>query len=469
MQLKEKSNWKRKSNVYAFLAIFSFFYLYHLQQGLDTDFFGASIRSSTEEVAKKWVNGQDNETVFQSAFSWYKYGILNDPYWVWVTNIWPPGMTFINYVVISIVGIEGKFIAALIAVNSGLWSLVFVQVYKSGKTWFDRMVFFSGSTYLLSSWIFQDWVMGKWFAIASGFALPFFVLAIVSVDSHRLRLFASFMLTFSALIRVTSNLIVQVTGLIAVFLIAVGYLYPAVSLRLPRVFKSRNALEIRRRGIRILLLLILPIIAVEGWTSYVTNRVHPDNRAYTMSVDSLFHGMRWRTSEDLNRVGGGFIVSGTGNWACGIAPQQCTEIAERELNTSEPYSGTDNGYYTGLQLRDMAIKAALQNPIAYIEYRTPSFWKFWSNGNLVYGIVMTLVVFLAIAFATINLIRTTMIQPLLYLVFVAVNTAPLVYIHLQLNYVYPIQIVSALYLMVNSENVRRIIKAAMNRTRSQVH
>jgi hypothetical protein len=468
VQIEKERSWKRHSSLFMFVAVFLFFYLYHIRQGIDTDFFGVSIRSSTEEVAKIWIGGGDFETVFQSAVSWYKYGILNDPYWTWVTNIWPPGMTFINYVVISVVGFQGKFIAALIAINSGLWSLVFIQVYKSEKTWLHRMVFFLGSSYLLSSWIFEEWVMGKYFALSSGFAVPFFLLAIISADTHRLRLFSSSALAFSALTRVTSNLVVQITCLTALILIVVGYAHPKLSPRLPRLLKSCNALEIRKRGTRILLLVLLPIFVVEGWTSYVTKRAHPENRAYTMSVDGLFHGMRWRTSDDLNSIGGGFIVSGTGNWACGIEPDRCAEIAEQEAKTIQPYSGTADGFYTGSQLKDMAINALVNNPIAYIEYRAPSFWKFWSNGNLMYGMVMAVIVLLAISFALIDLLRTTKIQPLLYLIFIGVNIAPLFYIHLQLNYVFPIQIVSALYLMVNSENVRIRIRSVINRSRNRV-
>jgi len=459
MENQKNRNWisRNRLSILLFVGLSLFFYVYHLQQGVDTNFFGASVGSSTEEVAKKWINGQDNETVFQAAFSWYKFGILNDPNWVWVTNLWPPGMIFINYAIISVIGFNGKFIAVLIAVNSCLWSSVFLFVLKSEKSRFHRMVFFVGSSYLLSSWMFQQWVMGTWFAWASGFAIPFFLLSLFSADSHRLRFFSASMLAASALTRVTSNLVVRSMVVVAVLMLVVAYLNPAANARFPRLIKTRNSLAIRKRGIKILILLLLPVVAVEGWTSYVTERAHPEIRTYTVSVQGLLHGYRWRTSEDLNSIGGGFVVAGTGNWACVIAPEKCAEIAAREVKTTEPYSGTENGYYSGEQLRSMAINAFLTHPVAYFKYRAPSFWNYWSNGNLMLGIVMILVVCLAVVFALFELFKTYKIQPLLYLIFIAANTAPLVYIHLQSNYVFPIQLVSAFYLMFNSENVRHYV------------
>jgi hypothetical protein len=188
----------------------------------------------------------------------------------------------------------------------------------------------------------------------------------------------------------------------------------------------------------------------------VTRIAHPEKRAYVISEPGIVHGLRWRTSEDIRSVGGDFVVAGTGNWACVISPAQCADIARKERSTDRPYSGY--GYYSGHQLRDMAIKALVSNPISYLQYRLPSFWEYWSNGNLVFGLLISFSALLSVIYAASEFLIKKSLQAFFFMLFFAVNALPLIYYHLQLNYLIPIQVVSACYLMFNYEKVVVMIR-----------
>ena len=438
------------SGVYC--AVFSILFVFHLHKGFDTDFMGVNIWSKTSDVARVWVGGSDNQVVFQAAYSWYESGILKDPGWIWVTNLWPPGMTIIQYILIRVIGESGRFVFILVALNSALWAAVFLQIFRSAKSRNHKVVVIVGSFYLLSSWIFEDWLMGPWFSLSSGFAIPFFLLGFLRLGENSSWLFSSSMIAISALTRVTSYLMIQLVFATGVLLLAYSFIKPIWMRKNSRIKSDTDSNSVRTNGLRILLVTIVPIVLILGWTEYVTRVAHPDNRAYTISDPGMIHGMRWRTSDDINSVGGNFVVVGTGNWACVISPVQCADIAKKEKDTNSPYSG--NGYYSGDQLRNMAIKALVGNPVSYLQYRLPSFWEAWSNGNLIFGLLISVSFLISTLHAASEIFKKISIQSVIFLSFIGVNVFPLFWIHLQLNYLIPIQLVSACYLMFNYEKIR---------------
>lgn len=442
-------------SVLLYCTFFTLFVMFHLNKGFLTDFQSVTVWSTTSDVARIWVGSGDQQTVFQAAYSWYTNGVLRDPGWFWVTNLWPPGMTMIQFAIMHTVGSEGKFILALLALNSALWSGVLFQILKSATSNIHKAVVLAGFTYLLSSWMFEDWIMGPYFAMSSGFAIPFFLLSLFWFREKSRIVLASIALTISALTRVTSYLILQLAVLVGVLLIVYSYILPACRKYLLKSTSKRETGGIRKSGLTLLVILVIPIITVVGWTEFVTNRAHPGIWTYTVPVPGLAYGMKWRTTEDINAVGGGFVVAGGGNWACAISPDRCSEIAEREATSDTPYSG--NGYYSGTQLRNMAIIAAVTNPISYVEHRLPVFWKFWSNGNTVFGILMGAVLLLSTYYAIREFLARKTVQSIFFILFLIANGLPLLWIHFQLNYFIPIHLVSACYLMFNFDKCFKLI------------
>ncbi len=456
-----------------FIAFSVLMFLYMIPEFKKTVFSAAPLGATSREVQKLWVAGADYASYFQAAYSWYQDGVLTSPAWQWVTNIWPPGMVFLNYFVISIVGLEGKFILVLVCITVAIWSLVFTCGFFQCKSPAQRLVFSFGILVIFLTAPFSAWIASDNFALPTGFALAFALLALIVLgrlepiflaskanpsfrDCVLLSLVVGPLLAISALFRVASFfMIYSVVG--AAVIMAIWALINRVNYR-KRAAKNPNLVVRNRQNSRIAISLLLmsaiPIAATWSWTREVTEKAHPNDFSYTISVPELASYI-WRPDEQLIEIGAPWLIDSSANWACRIDKETCQKIVKAEVESPRPWAGA--GEYSSSDYERLAIVSALKNPVGYIADRAPKAWRNWSSGNPAQGLLFLIVSMGAIAVAVFRVIRERNLQAFLFLSMIFFATAPMLRILFYFYYFIPIQVGSVFYLLINQEAVRHLL------------
>lgn len=192
------------------------------------------------------------------------------------------------------------------------------------------------------------------------------------------------------------------------------------------------------------------MMVVDSWTSLVTENSHPSVRAYTITVPALAHGARWRTDEDWTSIGADWLLSTSTNWPCKLQPDRCLEIQKLEEATAAPYSG--DGRFSPREFRNMAISAAIGDPIGYIWERAPYFWLHWSMNSSLQGAFFLLTSLWAVLLAAFRLKGSpeTFLVALLSLILLGVSTAPMLYYLFYEYYFFPLQLGSMAVILMLS-------------------
>jgi hypothetical protein len=154
----------------------------------------------------------------------------------------------------------------------------------------------------------------------------------------------------------------------------------------------------------------------------------------------------------LDSIGAGFLKNGGANWPCNIAPTQCAVLAKHELATAAPYSG--QAPYTFTFFEHASIKAAAQNPVAFVANRSGFTIGAWLSSpgagvgtfdNVGFG-VLSLVAFLAaLAVLIWQSIEQRAVSVFLFLILGA-NIGVVWLTHFETRYLVPLQTISLVVL-----------------------
>jgi hypothetical protein len=263
-----------------------------------------------------------------------------------------------------------------------------------------------GILVLLLTTSFSYWIAADNFALPTGFATAFVLLALLvlgklpsSVSLVRARPnFSEGMLLFaivgpllaaSLLFRITSLFVIYGAVAIGVVLSLWGFISQIYYRK-----KSDASIEFinrRRRNdrfaFRLLLISVIPILVMLGWSWEVTSKAHPSSFNYTVSVPGLA-AFVWRPDNQLVETGNPWLLDASANWACRIDKETCLKIAKAESLTPSPWTGT--GAYSSQDYERLALISAVKNPVGYLMERTPKVWRIWSSDNAAQGILLVL-------------------------------------------------------------------------------
>jgi hypothetical protein len=440
-----------------------------LRRGYSTDFHGVTVMASGSEVADAWAVGPDWGSYFQAALSWHQSGLLDDPNWHWVTNLWPPGMVLWHYLVLEIFGLQSRLILIEIVLTSIVWGTVLYSGIHFAKSRREALTFVGGMALLFLASPFQDWIFGPSFALPQGYAVASALLAIVLMakssaltskpgkhESYRGLIIASvsvgFLLSMSALFRVSSLWAVYFIAFLA---LAVGGFQLANRTRL-RFSQSGPAERTSKRAsafaLSVLLICLIPIVVVQAWTSIVTSAAHPSQRSYILTEPTLAYGQVWRTDDDLISVGGAWAVAASTNWACRIDSQMCSKIAQAESVSARPYAGV--GAYSTRDYIRLAAFAAITNPIEYVRERTPKAWDAWAQGNHLQGLIFAATAISALTLAISSTLRKRDLASLVFVCYVGASTLPMLHLLFVPYYFFPVQISSVFYILIRYDTIQ---------------
>lgn len=455
------------SNLFRYLSIWVLFCAYLvwelLPNGTDTIASGARIGDPVDKVSTAWPAGADYGSYFQAALSWREAGVLIDPIWHWVLNLWPPGMVAMNNFALNASGDLGRPLIAIVSFVVLTWAtlltLVCIILMRRARLVLTLVLMFG----ILSTYPFEGWIFGQFFALPTGFAVGFVGIALFIINysqfvSSRKKLFALYLLAgllflLSAFMRVTTLASVYI---ILVFLLLFSVLFV--------VHKKHESSQGRAKQTRTLFALLIisavTMIGVQSWTSYVTQIAHPGVRSYTVSDPTLAYGNKWRPDSLFTSTGNGWLGGGNTNWACQLEKEQCVEISQLEESTAIPYSGLG---ITTESMRNQAILAAVKNPIEYLTLRMPIAWYYWSANNVAEGILFLVVLLAALRISVVRIVQERDLTATIFLSLVLGSLLPLLWVHFYYYYFSPAQILSAIYLVLETSrntnlpnNIKRI-------------
>lgn len=421
---------------------------------LNPQTFGFSIFQEPKKIYEIWImNTGDMAYYFGAALSWHENGVLRDSEWQWVTNLWPPGMPLTHYFFLRLTDGTEYFLLTLYLMTALAWTLLFTFVTVKSLKKYQILVIVSLTAAVFST-PFQAHIFSSSFALPSGYAVLAFLYLNLIVRLFKSRNFkqtliigtaAGILLGVAALYRITFYFFVIILLLASILIVVFYVLNKAKSLYiLDKKYNTALGLQFNQQKLLLALITLFSTVLVLTWTTIVSERTHPNKFTYVVDVPGLSYGMKWRTDSDLISSNLKWAVDANTNWACNLDLTVCEEIRKKEEASPNPYSGF--GYYSGKELRNLALSTAWSNPARFISHRAPFLWTNWQEGNLIEGVVFLIILLLAVAIALKKTLQSSDLTSFLFLLAIISSAGPLVWILFNGYYFIPIKVISFLYL-----------------------
>jgi len=271
---------------------------------------------------------------------------------VWIFNLWPPGFVLVEALIIKVFGINAPVILILQICASVLFAFALTLLFEYLKKYVR-----SEMAFILPLLIFLFPVsrvflleptgisLGESFSI--GFFFIFILLTIRSVEKKALKIavYAGVSLALTAYFRSQFELILlALTGWAILLMVALKWT------PLSKVTNASNANTIIKT--------IAVVIAVAHITTFPWRVYHWVNQGAPQWVftSSVTFGNSVKTSEELRKVGGGFVVDGGGNLVCRIDPKTCGDLTNA---------------------KSLFIKTFIENPIEWYSLKLEVIGKYW--------------------------------------------------------------------------------------------
>ncbi len=308
-------------------------------------------------------------------------GLTSDK--LWVINLWPPGMVWLNAYLSTLFG---NFFGVSYAVLTALtWSALISYVGIEALRKFGVFAAFTFSSLVLVSSPFQSWIFGWGLFYAEGFSTAAYLSALIflikssrsSKTSARVSLavLSGTLFAIAAYFRASYSLIeslLLVSTILVAFITLLGHYVRKV-----RHLKKPSLSLLSSFGAAWLAMFIL----MEPWLRFVEESVRYD-RSWTVVSGNFFRGA-WVDRSLLPD----FLASGGGGWACIIDRVFCKEVNEFELSTGTQFPLE--------QMQQMTVFTALGNPLEYLADRFHFMVNGWFSNegsmgaiNLVWGTIL---------------------------------------------------------------------------------
>lgn len=272
--------------------------------------------------------------------------------WAWTLNLWPPGMVWLNALIL-------RFSPLDIAVSVGLisafvWSLPFALLTRVFMTsWVRLATVVAIELAVLGTSPFQSWMLDEGLLYADGLAAALFLLGMVLLVGRatnaqnaagwvRDGVLAGIALAGAVYFRASYQL-VPVLILVVVGALVVRWSYA----RLRRRPQSLNT----RRGL--VLLVSASLATVFLMAPYTAYMLVDRDRSSFVQTEELVYISVWQDpqSGDVPQ----WKLNGGSALACDLDPDRCSEISDLGLDST--------------QLRDELVETILENPVEFVGHR----------------------------------------------------------------------------------------------------
>ena len=405
------------------------------------------------EQARKILGGLDAGSYMQGGLS-LAQGTFRDPSNNFIWELWPPGMSLMNFLIIKVLGTNSSplLIWSLIAsLVTALLTYMLIGFLQNQIKIFQIFGLTLIAILLISS-ATQGWLLDQGIMYAEGLTV--------------LGLFSS-LYFMGKYLEANKPVHLAISGIalsLAVFMRSINltiiYLLFASLIILLIVKTAQVLLKSKGKEITVVkvgtlsALTAVPILLMSIWMLFRSTWI--PNLQFQW-VTSAANSWKWYWMRDSDFKGTGWeIVAGIDNWACQIDKAVCAKI----------YAAPDTNWdYQGL-----CIQAIFNNPISFMVERIPNFWDYWVlNGRWLYppqsripasvslaeGILF-LCIFLFALFSITRIMNRSYEIALLQLAILFGNFLPLLIYHLEGRYFLPIKLVAVFIILQNLHICQRL-------------
>lgn len=448
---------------FAGVLLFIFF------QGLNTPHGLVTLQLAPERMAQIFGFG-DHGSYLQAAMSLIATG-HNTQQWAWVLNLWPPGMVWLDAVIIRFSPLDYGVTIGL--VTALLWSVtlaVLTWPFMRGAR--PTLVVLLVELALLGTSPFQSWMFDEGLFYADGFAAGFFMLGLALIV-NRVRSAAPIQ------VWIRDGIYVGIAFAAAIYLRASYQLVPwaldAVALAIAGIIigKRIRRLPTRDLGRQMILLgtavLTIPIL-MHPYTTFVQQE---RGRTQFVMLDDLVYESVWKNhtldTDAQWALDGGLSVG------CDIDPGKC-ELIQR--------AQTGGKVYTPENLRNMLFESIVTHPLQFVanrvsyvsiqwfadelgsyfhvttDYRSgPVTYSASNNLNPGQGLLYLVLLISAIVAAVKLAARGRWALPIIPLMALAL-LAPFAIVHVEVRYLIPLKLIGllapVLILMLREQPLRSV-------------
>jgi hypothetical protein len=410
--------------VLTFVSIFSW--------GIANQNLGADLFNSAKELSDIFGYG-DNGSFLKAAIELQELGGLTNEK-PWVINIWPPGMVWLNALLIQVFG--SYFALAYASLLAITWASLISYVALKVLNKFGLFSAFAFSALLLASSPLQVWIFGFGFFYSEGFSTAAFIWGLIlliesSQTQNRVHIvslgvLSGSMLAIAAYFRASYSILetglfvfALLTGIALILGNAVKGLFRLKRLFAP-VFLSTTSAWVSM------------FLLMEPWLRFVESSIR-FQRSWSVVSGNFFRGA-WSERSLLPA----FLSDGGGGWACILEPDFCSEIAKFESSTG--------GQFPIDEITSRTVQAAILNPTEFLQDRLFFLSKGWfsvessmGNPNLIWGAISLA----AILWLSIVMAKRILKGELVFVVVfgsIAILLIPMMVGHVEPRYFVPIKL-----------------------------
>jgi hypothetical protein len=378
------------------------------------------------------------------------------PEWAWVYNLWPPGMVWLDALVLRLSPLAfGVTIGVLTAL---VWSVVLALLTRPFIRSLRLLsVVIIVELLVLGTSPFQSWMFDEGLLYADGLAAGLFLLGLaVLVNRVRVRgtmslwvrdgILAGIAFAGAIFLRSSYLLVPWAIGATAVLVVII-----AIAARLKH--KTRRG-DIRSQAAMLVATSLSVLLLMQPYLTFVQQTM---GRSQFVTTESLFYEYAWQDSatEDVPE----WLLSSGSDLGCSIDPATCVRFRDDKA-AGHPA--------TADELRNALVTSILSHPVAYVGNRAYFLPKQWFGDEMAsYTHVKTdystgkvtqsasdslnppqglfyLIMLLAAAAAAIVLARRGQWALLIVPVLAAGLLAPFAIAHIEVRYLIPIKLIGLL-------------------------
>ena len=398
--------------------------------------------------ARKTLGGLDAGSYMQGAIS-LSNGSYKNPTNSFIWNLWPPGLPIYEFIFVKIFGTNIPILLVLAVTASTLVAGVSYIFLRAGVESKSRTLSLLILVFLLTSSVFQGWLLDQGIMYAENFYIFFGLLSLLLMkkatsDAKPYFYLVGLFLSMSAFFRAVG--FIEIEMLAAVF-IASLIVYNILSRSKYKREGSGNYVSQTMK----IFLGSLPLVTFwsifhHSWAKFpITQWVSTGDQSWRSD---------WATDAQMQTSGWG-IAKGIDNWACHLEPIKCLKI---QLPSAHP------DYFTS------ALGTIISHPFSFFYNRSIDIWHYWIlNGRWLYPPQNKLPLAFSyaegICFLTITMVavlsicvrwRSNIALKLFQAIVLIGSTFPLLFFHLESRYLIPCKVFSSLILITNFGDIKLV-------------
>ncbi|WP_157981682.1 hypothetical protein [Protaetiibacter intestinalis] len=424
----------------------------------DTRFYGIGLDATVPQLLKA-LGGSDSGSYTTLAYD-YLDGTV-DASNRWILNLWPPGVPFLLWVIMSVNG-GALPIVPMLVITGIVWAaaLALLAAVLIGRRAFVTLGLFSLAW--LASPLLTGWTIHNGAISSDGISAGLTAILALGIyltsqpefagirRGRRLRYFGGLGLLLGLLC------LLRVTWLFAALaaLAALGvYLLIRTIVRTTRR-RTPDAPAPLRHLTQWGVFLVGFGLVTSSWTIALGTYVHPGS--YSWSSGDYQWAQLWMDDERLESYNARFLIDGEANWACDIDRAQCAELERVEVGKADgsPYDG--NGPTTFSTFQRYALTTAITHPGPFIAMRSATTVEAWfavpgdpvsSWTSVPFGALSLLTFLAAIVILAIDSIRGRS-GPFLLLMLAGAHLAMIWLTHFETRYMMTFQVIGLVVIAI---------------------